>query len=265
MRDLSTTCSNIRLNILELSNKAKSAHAGSALSCVEILGSIFWMKYHEKYPISKFVLSKGHAAMALYATASEFELIDKSLLNRYLGDDTAFWGHPSVSEKFSFIHWSTGSLGHGLPACVGFAYAEKFLKKNKEPEQTVIAVLSDGELNEGSNWEAILFASHHKLNNLVIIVDYNKIQSFGRCSEVADLDPLNLKFESFCFNVHRVDGHNPNEIIEAIKNSQKQNKFPTCIIADTTKGKGVASIENTLESHYKPISNEQIEIYKNEK
>ena len=162
MTELVETCRNVRERVLELSSRAKSAHAGSALSCVEILCGVFWLKYNERFPISKFVLSKGHAAMALYSTAVEFKLIDSTLLENYLEDNSPFWGHPSVSDKYEFIHWSTGSLGHGLPACTGFAYAEKYLIQKNKKINTVIAIISDGELNEGSNWEAIQFASHHK-------------------------------------------------------------------------------------------------------
>jgi transketolase len=232
---------------------------------VEILGSIFWLRYRENFPITKFVLSKGHAAMALYSTALQFNLLDSNVLEKYLGDETLLWGHPSVSKNFEFIHWSTGSLGHGLPACVGFAYAEKYLKKTSPEPGTVVAVVSDGELNEGSCWEALLFASHHKLDNLVIIVDYNKIQSFGRVDEVMALEPLVPKFEAFGLNCKRLDGHSPELIMTAIKESRAATGRPTCIVADTIKGKGVPDLEDTLESHYKPISNAQLETFINEK
>ncbi len=255
----------IRSTVLELSSKAKSAHAGSSLSCVEILCGIFWLRYRENFPISRFVLSKGHAAMALYSTALQFDLLKPSDLTRYLGDETKLWGHPSVSEEFDFIHWSTGSLGHGLPACVGFAYAEKYLEaKGGEPKK-IVAVISDGELDEGSNWEALLFASHHKLDNLIVIVDYNKIQSFGRCEEIINLEPLITKFEAFGLNCVQVDGHNTETLVEQIKSFKSSQGHPFCIIADTIKGKGVPEIENTLESHYKPITSAQWETFQSEK
>lgn len=273
----------VRLNVLELSLAAKSAHAGSALSCVEILTSVFALRYRSKENIKKFVLSKGHAAMALYASALEFGLLDREILHRYLGDETRLWGHPSVSQGFEFIHWSTGSLGHGLPACVGFAYAEKFLLDpedkasaksasesavksfDKRPEAAqVIAVISDGELNEGSNWESLMFAGHQRLNNLVVIVDYNKIQSFGRCKDVMDLEPLVEKFKSFGFECKHVDGHSVAELCQEIRKARMKDR-PTCLIADTVKGKGVPDIEDTVASHYKPITQAQLEAYKNAK
>jgi transketolase len=225
MLELVEICKKTRTRVLELSNRAKSAHAGSALSCVEILCGVFWLKYNEKSPISKFVLSKGHAAMALYAAAVEFNLAEPSLLENYLQDNSPFWGHPSVSKKFEFIHWITGSLGHGLPACVGFAYAEKYLVNKTQDINAVIAVISDGELNEGSNWEAIQFANHHKLSNLIVIIDCNKIQSFGRCDEVIDLEPLEAKFESFGFKTSRLDGHNVSIILSQIRNHLKGKHF----------------------------------------
>ncbi len=277
----------VRLNVLELSAQAKSAHAGSALSCIEILTSIFWLRYRAKENIKKFVLSKGHAAMALYASALEFGLLEREVLQRYLGDETLLWGHPSVSQGFEFIHWSTGSLGHGLPACVGFAYAEKYLLGEASAAAVhsqavdtslvahkgldgdsgsaqVIAVISDGEINEGSNWESLMFAGHKRLNNLVVIVDYNKIQSYARCKEVMDLEPLVEKFKSFGFECKHVDGHSAAEICREIRKARLKEK-PTCLIADTIKGKGVPEIEDTVASHYKPITLQQLEAFKNAK
>lgn len=260
MSELVQLSQKIRSNVLELSHKAKSAHVGSSLSCVEILCSIFWLKYKAEFPISKFVLSKGHAAMGLYSTALEYGLLKASDLERYLGDETRLWGHPSVTKGFDFIYWSTGSLGHGLPACVGFAYAEKYLN-SPQKDELVVAVVSDGELDEGTNWESFLFSSHHKLDNLLVIIDYNKIQSFGRCDEIIGLEPLMDKIKSFGYDCLRMEGHDPDKMVEAIQSMKTSNGKPKCIIADTVKGKGVPDIEDTLASHYKPITQEQLKRF----
>lgn len=261
MSELTQISHKIRAGVLTLSNKAKSAHVGSSLSCVEILCSIFWLKYKEKFPISKFVLSKGHAAMGLYSTALQYDLLKPADLEKYLGDETRLWGHPSVTKGFDFIYWSTGSLGHGLPACVGFAYAEKYLNPPKKEADLIIAVISDGELDEGSNWESFLFSAHHKLDNLLVIIDYNKIQSFGRCDEIIGLEPLVDKIKAFGYECIRMEGHDPDKMVEAIRGFKSANGKPKCIVADTIKGKGVPEIENTLASHYKPITDEQLKRF----
>lgn len=239
----------IRKNILELSHNAKSAHVGSSLSCVEILDVVFDLSQKPgEFKECSIILSKGHAAMALYATAIEYGLLSAEIKNTYLKDGTQLWGHPSKSEKYPFINWSTGSLGHGLPSACGIAYARKYAKKDSK---LIVTILSDGELNEGSNWEAFLFAAHHKLNNIIVIIDYNKIQSFGRCDEVLGLEPLQDKFKAFNWDVFDLDGHNEEAIHKAI--TTKSDK-PKVIIAHTVKGKGITEYENTIESHYKPIN-----------
>jgi transketolase len=265
LSDLINSCRKIRAKVLELSNFSKSSHAGSALSCVEIISTIFWLKYKGRQPISKFVLSKGHAAMTLYSAALEFQLIQEEQLSSYLNDYSPFWGHPSVSENFDFIYWSTGSLGHGLPACTGFAYYEKYLQPEALPPQFVVAIVSDGELDEGSNWEALLFANHHQLNRLIVIVDFNKIQSFGRCDEIMSLEPLDQKIKAFGFHCVQMDGHDTNELLKTLQSHMQNPERPLFIIAHTVKGKGVPSIEDTLESHYKPITNDQLGSFNNEK
>ena len=198
----------IRKRIFEVSNRSNSAHVGSCLSCVEMLAYLFHAKKENKYPIEKIILSKGHAAMALYSTVEKLGLLDPKHLDAYMENGTQLWGHPSKSDHFDFIDWSTGALGHGLPATVGFAYSAKILKKNTQSIFT--CVVSDGECDEGSNWEAALFASHHKLSNLVAIIDYNKIQSFGFCEDIMNLEPFKDKWEAFGWDVQQIDGHDLN-------------------------------------------------------
>lgn len=244
-----------RERVLFASHSAKSAHAGSALSCIELVYTC--LKQKKDGELDKVILSKGHAAMALYACAESLGLLDPKHLNQYLQDNTSLWGHPSMNKDFSFIDWSTGSLGHGLSVGTGFALArKKYFKNNKR----VVVIMSDGECNEGSIWEALQFAGHHELNNLTLIVDYNKIQSFGTIEEVIKLEPLADKFRAFNWHTEEIDGHNLEEITMKIK--QMHPKKPTCLIAHTTKGKGVSEIENTLKSHYSPITEDQLKNYR---
>lgn len=254
MSDEEERCWRIRKTILEMSFHGQSAHVGSSLSCVEILASLFKIKA-DSFPDSKILLSKGHAAMALYATAIEFGLLDESAVENYLKNGSSLWGHPSLSDQHSFIHWSTGSLGHGFPAIAGMAYAgQKLLRK----AQNFFCVLSDGELNEGSNWEAALFCAHHQLNKVCVIVDYNKIQSFGRCEDVMGLEPLTDKWRAFGWNVAEVDGHFQKQIQKAI---QTVAAGPRVIIAHTVKGKGLSPFEDKLESHYKPVTSDLLKMF----
>lgn len=241
----------IRKKILELSISGRSAHVGSALSCVDILNVLF----HQKSITSRnrIILSKGHAAMALYATAIAYGYVNDEIVETYLSDGSSLWGHPTMSLPHDFIDWSTGSLGHGLPVAAGMAYSEKFLKQENK---NIDVVLSDGELNEGSNWEAFLFISHHKLESLRIWIDYNKIQSFGFVEDVMALEPLIKKFASFGFATRRINGHNVNEILGCL-----DAKGPIVIVADTIKGKGVRAYENTIEGHYRPATTELLSTF----
>lgn len=253
--DLAARCKRIRRAIIGLSFHSKSAHVGSSLSCVEILASVYQRK-SGKPQDATLILSKGHAAMALYATAQEFGELPADVQTNYLKDGTTLWGHPSVSTEHPFIEWSTGSLGHGLPVATGIAYARAKLKSDPRP---VIVVLSDGELDEGSNWEAALFGAHHRLDNLVAIVDHNKLQSFGRCDQVIGLEPLVDKWRSFGWSAIRINGHDLSELEKVL--ARAPSGQPLCVIADTIKGKGLPEYENTLESHYRSITRELFDKY----
>lgn len=244
--ELKFKCEEARNLVVELSFNANSAHLGSSLSCIELVVTCLQMK-KEKFA-DKFIMSKGHAAMALYSAANVLGYIGKEHLTKYLQDGSEIWGHPSYKAKFAdFIDWSTGSLGHGLPVSVGFALARS---RNYKSEK-VICLLSDGELNEGTNWESILFAGHHKLNNLIVVIDYNKIQSYGFINDVLKLDPLDDKFRAFGWDVVSLDGHDVGEIITALKVNYEK---PVVLIANTIKGKGIPHLENTILSHYRPAS-----------
>jgi len=237
----------IRINILKLTYKAKSSHIGSCLSIVEILAVLYNKILKKK---DRFILSKGHAALALYCTLYQKKYISLKVLNSFGSNKTILMNH--VSHKVNGVEFSTGSLGHGLPVAIGKAI--KF-KTNKEKNK-VYVLMSDGEINEGTTWEGLLFASHHKLDNLNIIIDYNKIQSMDFINKVINIEPLKSKFLSFGCNVKVINGHNITAIKNALTKSIK-NK-PNVIIANTIKGKGVSFMENNNLWHYKNPNLEEL-------
>ena len=173
-------------------------------------------------------------------------------LNRFSADGSMLLSH--ASHKVPGVELSTGSLGHALPVACGVALAAM---RNKKSWRTFV-MLSDGELDEGSNWEAFLFAAHHKLSNLICIVDFNKIQSLGNVKDVINLDPLSGKFRSFNWHVVEIDGHNHTEIRDAFDKAKAHEGAPIVIVAHTTKGKGVDFMEDKLLWHYRPPSGEQL-------
>ena len=240
----------IRKNIIQLSFSSKSAHLGSCLSSVEILISVF--KFSKKNRI-EVIFSKGHAAMAYYATLAVFGFIKNFSYKHYLKKGSKFWAHIS-KYKNNFLKFSFGSLGYGLGISAGLALGYRNIKKKR----TIFCILSDGELNEGSVWESLMFISHHKLNNVIIIIDYNKFQSFGKLEEVIDLKSYKNKFQSFNFDFQSVDGHNLKEIESAII---KRTDKPKVIMCNTIKGKGIKRIENKLSSHYHPAELLDLNIF----
>ena len=244
---------NIRKNILNLTFKAKSSHIGSCLSIVEILVALYFKILNKN---DRFILSKGHAALALYSILFEKKVISKKTLSSFGSNKTVLMNH--VSNKVKGVEFSTGSLGHGLPVSVGKAL--KF-KTNKEKNK-VFVLMSDGEINEGTTWESLLFANHHKLDNLNIIIDYNKIQSMDFVSKVIKLEPLKQKLQSFGCKVYEVNGHSVKQLSKFLK-IKSLNK-PKVIIANTVKGKGVSFMENNNLWHYKSPDKGQLKRALNE-
>ncbi len=244
---------NIRKNILNLTFKAKSSHIGSCLSIVEILVALYFKILNKN---DRFILSKGHAALALYSILFEKKVITKKTLSSFGSNKTVLMNH--VSNKVKGVEFSTGSLGHGLPVSVGKAL--KF-KTNKEKNK-VFVLMSDGEINEGTTWESLLFANHHKLDNLNIIIDYNKIQSMDFVSKVIKLEPLKQKLQSFGCKVYEVNGHSVKQLSKFLK-IKSLNK-PKVIIANTVKGKGVSFMENNNLWHYKSPDKDQLKRALNE-
>ena len=235
----------IRKLILKIANSSQCSHIGSNLSIVDIL-TVLYVKFL-KIKKNSFILSKGHACLAQYCVLKELGFITDKTLNTFGKNGTILMSHSS--HKVPGINLSTGSLGHGLPVATGIALANKINKKKSK----MFVLLSDGELDEGSNWESILFSSHHKLDNLVIIIDYNKLQSINSVKNTLNLEPLDKKFESFGCKVLTVNGHNCEKIFKAL--NSKSSK-PLVVIANTVKGKGVSFMENSVLWHYKSLDSE---------
>lgn len=228
---------------------AQSSHIGSCLSAAEITAVTQTVA---KKSGDIFIFSKGHAAATLYAALAGLNLIPEDLLATFGQDGSELTGH--VNHSVPEISFSSGSLGHGLPFGVGVAIASKHKK--------IYVLISDGELNEGTTWESLAIASQLKLKNLTLIVDANGIQSFGHTKEVLNLEPLHSKFESFGWNYFEIDGHSISNLYSLL--SIKDFSKPRVIVAKTTKGKGIKSMENKLEWHYKSPSSENLQAYLDE-
>jgi transketolase len=201
----------------------------------------------------RFVLSKGHACAGLYAALAESGFLSQSELDTFYEDGSRLSGH-ATHTGVAGMECSTGSLGHGLSIACGMALAAR----TATAPYRVFAVLSDGECNEGSVWEAALFAGHHRLSNLTAVVDYNRIQSLGRTADILDLDPLDAKWASFGWEVVEVDGHSVDALHAKLSQVPLTADKPTCVIARTVKGKGVSFMENTLLWHYRSPAGEEL-------
>lgn len=248
----------IRGKVVELTHQADVAHLGSALSCVDILAILFWKilnidSKNSKYPLrDRFILSKGHAAMALYSTLAFRGFIPENLLDTFGKQGTILAEHPD--PQVNGVEATTGSLGHGLPIGIGMAIAGRIQKRNYK----IFVLLSDGECNEGSTWEAAMFAPAHKLENVVVIVDYNKWQATGRSNEIMALDPLAAKWKAFGWSTYEIDGHNIKQIFDVLSNIPDGSGKPVAIIAHTVKGKGISFMEDDNNWHYRVPNEEEV-------
>ena len=232
----------IRLDVLKMCYESRSSHIGSCLSCADILAVLYndVLKAEDK-----FIMSKGHAAAALYAVLAETGRIPKSSLDSYCQNGGALSGH--VSYGVAGVEVSTGSLGHGLSIACGIAKAN--------PKSRVFVLMGDGECDEGSVWEAAMFAAHHRLGNLTAIVDWNRIQSFGAVSEVLDLEPFVTKWQAFGWRCVLRSGHDLQDMQSGVELPDEGS--PLARLAETVKGKGISFLENTLLSHYAVLTEEQ--------
>jgi transketolase len=238
----------IRRRFLRMHFEARAGHIGSGLSAIDLLTYIHgaWLRDEDR-----FILSKGHGASSLYATLHHYGRLGEADLATYYQDGTLLPAHPAPLA-LAAIPAATGSLGHGLPIACGLAYTFKVLDGGGA---RVACLLSDGDCNEGSTWEAALFAGHHALDNLVVVVDANGIQGFGRTEEVLKLEPFAKKWEAFGFDVVELDGHDFAQIDAAFAGASKRR--PRCLVARTVKGKGVKIMEDTVAWHYWPMNEAQ--------
>ena len=244
----------IRSKTLEMIYEAKASHIASCFSMADILAVLYLKILHinpadPKHPKrDRLIISKGHAAASVYAALALRGFFSMEELKTFCMPGSRLLGH--VNHDVPGIEYSSGSLGHGLSIGAGIALAEE---KEKLGFRTFV-IASDGELNEGSSWEAILFAGHHRLKNLTLIIDYNRMQALGYTSDILDLDPLGKKLEAFGWDVLEVDGHDYTLLEKAFQPSCLSIK-PKAIIAFTTKGRGIACMENSLAWHYKNPTN----------
>ncbi len=263
IQELTSLSQKIRYEVVSMSCASGAPHLGSSLSCIDILVSVYsnFLNIDPKNPTDpnrdRFILSKGHAASALYTTLAHKGFFDANLLNNFCKSGNNLPEQPSPGCAPG-VEWATGSLGHGLSAGLGMALAAKI----KGQSYKVFCLLSDGECNEGSVWEAALYAPKQSLSNLTVIVDYNKWQATGRSNEVTSLEPLSQKWQAFGWNAIDVDGHNHQELFDAL--SLKSPEKPKAIIAHTIKGKGVSFMEDDNNWHYRIPTKEEVLAAKKE-
>lgn len=246
----------IRRLVLEESKRAGVGHVGSSLSIADILAALFGGALTVSSPADperdRFILSKGHGALALYAALHATDRISREELRTYCEDGTLLGVHPDAA--LGAIDFGTGSLGHGLPIAAGAALAARW---QGSPRRTA-ALLSDAECNEGSTWEAAMFAGHHGLGNLVAIVDLNGQQALGHTEDILDLRHMDQAWRAFGWRVHEVDGHDPAAIAAAIAGLDAGSP-PSLVLARTTFGKGASFMEGSIEWHYWPLSGNDYE------
>lgn len=248
----------VRQTVWEMIFRARASHVGSAFSCIDLISTIYFSGLFQicpEIPISNrdsFVLSKGHACTALYAILYHKGYLSKLDIESYGLDGSNLMHH--ASHKVNGVDLSTGSLGHGLNFSAGLALNDRIDNKSN----TRICLVGDGELMEGSNWEAILFAAHMDLDNLLLIIDYNNLQSLTTVSETIAIEPLQDKFKAFGWGCQVINGHD----CEAIRISMQRlsSNRPNVIIANTIKGKGISFMENSVEWHYRNPTYDEFEI-----
>lgn len=262
---LDEVAAHIRMQVIEMSHRAKTPHLGSSLSCVDLIVALYGsiLNIDSAQPDAperdRFVLSKGHAATTLYAVLAEHGFFPKAEIEQYAEPGSPLPEHPAP-KCIAGIEAATGSLGHGLSLGVGMALSASIQKL----DYRTYVLLSDGECNEGSTWEAAMMAPAHGLSNLFAIVDFNKWQATGRSQEVMSIEPLEEKFAAFGWNAKRIDGHDMSQILDALIPSPATDGKPTAIIADTVKGKGVSFMEDDNNWHYRIPNEEEVELARDE-
>ncbi|NUQ64534.1 MAG: transketolase [Pirellulales bacterium] len=242
-----------------MTHRGKSGHVGSMLSMAELLAVLYTRVLHvdprePRWPDrDRFILSKGHGGGAVYAVLAERGFFPADWMLGYYLDEGKLMGH--ISHHVPGVEFSTGSLGHGLPVACGMALAARRAKKTHR----YVCLMSDGDCDEGSTWEAILFAAHHHLDNLTVVLDYNKVQALGHVKDVLDLEPLGEKLRTCRWAYREVDGHDVADIDAALKTLPFEQGKPSWLTAHTVKGKGVSFMENTVACHYGSVNDSQLE------
>lgn len=251
----------IRIGAVKAVHSAKSGHPGGALSIADILSYLYFEEMNidpkdpKKAERDRFVLSKGHACPALYATLAERGFFDKELLLTFRKYGSVLQGHPDM-KHIPGVDMSTGSLGQGISAACGMALSGKISGENYR----VFAVLGDGEIEEGQVWEAAMFARHYKLDNLCAFIDFNGLQIDGKVTDVIDPTPIDEKFKAFGWNVVVIDGNDLDQIEKAVDCFKATKEQPTAVIAKTVKGKGVSYMENAVDWHGKAPNDDEYAV-----
>lgn len=248
--ELKTCARQVRRDIVEMTAAAGSGHPGGSLSAVEILVSLYFsiMNHDPKNPSwedrDRLILSKGHASPLLYSVLAEAGYFSRDLLPTFRKFGSPLQGHPD-RRRLAGVEASTGSLGQGLSIGIGHALAARLNKK----DYTTYVVISDGESNEGQIWEAAMMAAHHKLDNMIAVLDNNKYQLDDSTEAICDMEPVDEKWRAFKWHVQRVDGHDLEQVLKALEVAKEVKGQPAMIVADTIKGKGVSFMENNNEFH----------------
>lgn len=250
IQDLKEKALSVKKRFLRMYHSAKAGHIGSSLSCAEILTYIKFACMRQE---DHLILSKGHAAASLYSVLAEGGELSEEDIETFYKNATHLSAHPPAN-KIKGIPFATGSLGHGLSIAAGLGMASKL----KSVEKKIYCVCSDGELNEGSTWEAALFIAQHQLRNVAWFVDRNHLQGFGNTEEIMKLEPLADKIAAFGFTVKVIDGHNFSEML-AIREELINARTPYAVICNTTKGRGWQTYANKLDSHYLPFKDDELE------
>jgi len=253
-KKLETISKIVRYNIIEQTYLKKSGHLGGALSCTDILVNIFNNHLFNNKD-NKFILSKGHCALAVYSVLYQAKKLSKKNFYSFANQGSFFGEHPSPKIDNRYLYFSTGSLGHGVSFGSGIAYSKKINAK----KGNIFILVSDGEMNSGTVWESALLSSKLKLNNLIVIVDYNKFQATGKSNEILNIKPLNKKWKSFGWDVVECNGNNHNSFSSSLKQILKNKDRPKIIISHTIKGKGVSFMENDNNWHYRSPSKIELE------
>jgi transketolase len=261
IKELEVIASKIRGSLVKITHEGKAAHIGSALSCIDILVVLYWKVLNldkdniTRHDRNRFIMSKGHGIGALYATLGFKKVFNKELLKAYCRPGSVLEEHPGP-ESPAGVEVASGSLGHGLSLGVGMALAGKMQKL----DYTVTVLLSDGECNEGSVWEAAMYAKKRSLNRLCAIIDFNKWQATGRSCEVSGLEPFVDKWKAFGWDTYEIDGNSMSELVKTFKTIDNKQNMLSVVVAHTVKGKGISFMEDDNNWHYRVPDKKDVQM-----